>query len=113
MKKLNLILTIAIIALSLNCFAMTSSKMSGTYTIGSKAGADFKSISEAVMALEIIGVSGPVTFMVDKDEYKQNITVNVLQQTAAIGGISFVNADEANSTASNTPSEDDISFTSK
>jgi hypothetical protein len=113
MKTLNLILTTTIIAFSLNCFSMTNSKMSGTFTIGNKAGADFKTISEAVMALEIIGVSGPVTFMVDKDEYKQNITVNVLQTVATIGGISFINADEDYSTASNTPTEDGTSFSSK
>ena len=66
MKTLNLILTTALIVLSITCFAGNSAKMTGTYTIGKSATADFKTISAAVTALDNNGASGPVTFMLKK-----------------------------------------------
>jgi uncharacterized protein YccT (UPF0319 family) len=113
MKTLNLLLTATLIVLSANCFAGNGPNMTGTYTIGQKAGADFKTIPAAVTALQNNGVSGSVTFKVDKEDYNQGEIISAIQKISVLGNIIFVNADEDNSTASNGSSENGTPATSK
>lgn len=49
--------------------------LSGAYTIGA-SGADFNSFSVAVNALQISGVSGPVTFNVSAGIYNEQVKIN-------------------------------------
>ncbi len=49
--------------------------LNGTYTIGT-TGADFNSFSTAVNALQVSGVSGPVTFNVNAGIYNEQVIIN-------------------------------------
>ena len=96
MKTLKLTLTAAIVALSFTCFA--TNKMTGTYTVGS-ANSTFKTINEAVTALETNGAEGAVTFIVDNAAYNQQQIIEAMVKTSAKGNIAFVNAEDQNNTA--------------
>jgi hypothetical protein len=97
MKTLNTILTIAIIALSINCFA--GNKMTGTYTIGKNTGSNFKSVSAALTTLQHNGANGPVTFIVDGSMYNPKAIIAALIKTSLNNNVSFVNAADQNSVA--------------
>jgi hypothetical protein len=99
MKTLNTILTVAIITLSVNCFAGNNNKMTGTYTIGKSAASNFKTVSAALTAVQHNGANGPVTFIVDKNVYNQKLIIAALAKTAANNNIAFISSDDQNNIA--------------
>lgn len=101
MKTLNLILTVAIISLTTNCFA-NGAKMSGTYTVGKSATANFQTVAAAVAQLEKVGSEGPVTFVIDNNAYDQATIISAIQKTSVANNVEFVNADDANTATLNT-----------
>jgi hypothetical protein len=89
MKKLNPILTAALVALSLHSFAGDCAALSGQYTIGKSASADFLTVNDAVSALQCGGVTGAVTFNMESGTYFEKVVMSVIPGTSATNTVTF------------------------
>lgn len=69
--------------------------LSGTYTIGQSINNHYKTITEAVAALNTLGVQGPVTFLLNDTDYNNTlgetfpITINQFAGTSAANTVTF------------------------
>jgi hypothetical protein len=61
--------------------------LSGIYTIGTSG--DFQSLGNAIQALSVCGISGPVTFMLDSGIYDGYVTLPQVQGASASNTISI------------------------
>lgn len=81
MKK---ILFVVLVFLSALCF---SQALSGTYIIGKSQPAPFNTITAAINRINAVGVSGPVTFLLNDDAYNnstgENFPVKILQYSGS------------------------------
>lgn len=81
MKK---ILFVVLAFLSALCF---SQALSGTYIIGKSQPAPFNTITAAINRINAVGVSGPVTFLLNDDAYNnstgENFPVKILQYSGS------------------------------
>lgn len=81
MKK---ILFVVLAFLSALCF---SQALSGTYIIGKSQPAPFNTITAAINRINTVGVSGPVTFLLNDDAYNnstgENFPVKILQYSGS------------------------------
>ena len=89
MRKLNQLIAAALVTISLNSFAGNCPELSGTYTIGKSATANFNSVTEAVEAAECGGVNGPVTFQIENGNYYERVVMSSVPGTSAINNITF------------------------
>ena len=71
---------------TLNYTLFSGTALNGAYTIGSGATDDFNSLADAAAALELFGVTGPVTFNVAAETFNENVSI-----TGPILGMSIVN----------------------
>lgn len=75
--------------------ATAPTALSGTYTIGSANTNTFKTISDAVSALNQVGISGPVTFLLNDANYNNNtgetfpIIINQFAGTSQTNTVTF------------------------
>ena len=53
-----------------------TSPLSGTYTIGSGKGADYATFNDAINMMRNCGISGPVTFKIQPDTYKESLSIS-------------------------------------
>ncbi|MFC1732487.1 T9SS type A sorting domain-containing protein [candidate division KSB1 bacterium] len=72
--------------------------LSGVYTIGADTTDDFHSFSDAVFALNMCGVSGPVTVYVDTGTYNEQVNIGNIAGASAINTITFKGHASGNST---------------
>lgn len=72
MKKIKTIIILSLFFTSIN-FAQLPA---GTYSIGTFAGADFATISEAVTLIEAFGISGDIVFEIRSDTYNEQVIIN-------------------------------------
>lgn len=69
--------------------------LSGTYTIGQSLNNSYKTITEAVAALNTLGVQSPVTFLLNDSDYNNTlgevfpITINQFAGTSAANTVTF------------------------
>lgn len=69
--------------------------LSGTYTIGQSLNNSYKTITEAVAALNALGVQGPVKFLLNDSDYNNTlgevfpITINQFAGTSATNTVTF------------------------
>ena len=63
--------------------------VSGTYTIGSRKGADFATFKDAVKELQC-GIAGPVVFNVQAGTYTENVVIGQTLGASATNTVSFV-----------------------
>ncbi|MBL0309383.1 MAG: hypothetical protein IPP77_06855 [Bacteroidetes bacterium] len=89
MKKLN-ILTLSIFLTSgLLSSAGDCPSLYGKFTIGGSESADYSSIKEAAEALKCGGVSGPVSFSIEKGIYKERVLISSIPGASASNPITF------------------------
>ncbi|MFC1734239.1 PKD domain-containing protein, partial [candidate division KSB1 bacterium] len=67
-------------------------QLSGTYTIGSGAGANYSSYGAAISALNSNGISGPVIFNVSPGTYTEQITLTNITGASSSNTITFQSA---------------------
>lgn len=96
MMKLNQIVAAALVSLSVNAFAGDCPEMEGKYTIGKHDGADFRTINDAVAALECGGVSGPVTFSIEKGMYNERVTMHKIEGASVMNPVTFTSSTGSN-----------------
>lgn len=99
MKKLSRIFGAALIGISMSAFAGDCPSLSGQYTIGQGGSADFSSFTDAANALKCGGVSGPVTFMVQKGSYNERVVISTIAGTSAFNTVTFESASGNNADA--------------
>lgn len=99
MNKLSKIFAVALMGASINAFAGDCPSLSGQYIIGTGDGADFSTISDASNALKCGGVSGPVTFMVQKGTYNERVVISSIAGTSAFNTVTFESASGNNTDA--------------
>ena len=63
--------------------------MKGTYYIGNDALADFHTITNAVDAMEVLGVEGDVVFMIASGTYNEQVVLSEIAGTSADATITF------------------------
>ncbi len=63
--------------------------MKGSYTIGSSAEADFKSVQAAVDAMGVLGIEGNVVFNIASGTYNEKVTLSPVLGTSADATITF------------------------
>lgn len=63
--------------------------MKGTYYIGNDALADFHTITNAVDAMEVLGVEGDVVFMIASGTYNEQVVLGEIAGTSADATITF------------------------
>lgn len=63
--------------------------MKGTYHIGNNALADFHTITNAVDAMEVLGVEGDVVFMIASGTYNEQVVLSEIAGTSADATITF------------------------
>lgn len=71
--------------------------MKGTYYIGNDALADFHTITNAVDAMEVLGVEGDVVFMIASGTYNEQVVLSEIAGTSADATITFC-AESGNAT---------------
>ena len=64
---------------------------SGTFSVGG-VGADFEELTDAVAALNLVGVCGPVVFEIEPGTYNGPITINSVNGASAVNTITFQSA---------------------
>jgi len=67
---------------------VTCNLMTGTYTIGG-TGANFPTISAAVLALGSCGISGPVTFNISPGIYNEQVTIPEIPGASSVNTVTF------------------------
>jgi hypothetical protein len=92
MNKNYKLFSVALISTVLSVPAFAA--LSGTYQIG--ASGDYKSFGAAVKALETEGVNGAVTFLVEKGDYSEKLTIGSVKGASANSTISFESKSRAN-----------------
>lgn len=70
----------------------TGLPLSGTYTIGLDATDDFASFSDAVLVLNLFGVSGSCTFIADSGTYNEQVVLNEIVGASSTNTIKFTSA---------------------
>lgn len=63
--------------------------MKGSYTIGSSAEADFKTVQAAVDAMGVLGIEGNVVFNIASGTYNEKVTLSPVLGTSADATITF------------------------
>lgn len=89
MKKLNNLLLASLLTTGLFSFAGDCPALYGKMTIGSSESADYATIKEAVEALKCGGVSGPVSFSIEKGIYKERIALGAIRGASAASPVMF------------------------
>lgn len=90
MNKLSTTLTI--LAFALRVFAGDCPPLSGEFTIGQSENADFTSINDATNALQCGGVSGPVTFLLEKGIYTERVVLSTIPGASNFNTVTFESA---------------------
>ncbi|QQR87995.1 MAG: right-handed parallel beta-helix repeat-containing protein [Flavobacteriales bacterium] len=65
------------------------SSLSGTYVIGPSVGADFSAFASAVGKMQICGITGPVTFLVEDGTYTEQIVLPNIPGNSNVNTITF------------------------
>ena len=81
--KIKLLLTILLFSL----FSTAHSQLSGTYTIGTAQ--DYENFTEAVEALNLYGINGPVTFNIVSGTYTEQPVLNSISGTSETNSVIF------------------------
>jgi hypothetical protein len=89
MNKLTKIFGTFFLAASLQVTAGDCPVLSGQFTIGSSATADFSTVSEAVNALKCGGVSAPTTFLIEDGTYTERVVLSSIPGADANNRITF------------------------
>lgn len=66
----------------------STSRLTGTYTIGGSA-PDFNDFTQAALVLRRIGVCGPVTFLVRNGTYQESVKIGNIPNVSATNNITF------------------------
>ncbi|MFH0894004.1 MAG: GEVED domain-containing protein [Bacteroidota bacterium] len=69
-------------------FFACSGILNGTYTIGGIF-ADYATINDAINAINICGISGPVTFNINTGSYNEKFIINDIPGTSSVNSITF------------------------
>lgn len=92
MNKLTNLFAAALLTISFNSFAGTCPALSGEFTIGKSANADFSTIQDASNALMCGGVSSPVIFRIENGTYNERVILSNISGTSALNTIVFESA---------------------
>lgn len=90
MNKLTI--TLAILTFTIHAFAGDCPPLSGEFTIGQSENADFTSINDATNALQCGGVSGPVTFRLEKGVYTERVVMSTIPGSSNFNTVTFESA---------------------
>jgi parallel beta-helix repeat protein len=72
-----------------SAIAVTYTALSGTYTIGG-ANPSFRTIGQAVAALNCEGVTGPVVFRIRNGTYTESVVLNTIPGSSSTNTITFI-----------------------
>jgi hypothetical protein len=99
MNKLHKPLSALLIAFSVNVMAGDCPALSGKYTIGKSKNANFASVSAAASALKCGGVSAPVTFVIEKGVYNEQVLISNIKGASDFNTVTFTSASNDNADA--------------
>lgn len=84
--------TLTVMAFAISAFAGDCPPLSGEFTIGQSENADFTSINDATNALQCGGVSGPVTFRLEKGVYTERVVMSTIPGSSNFNTVTFESA---------------------